>query len=85
MGKLLYRPILGDILLANLRIAPAIVFYAMFPVGIVTFAVVPALKSAALALPLDLVCFLERSPTAHMISQITRRCETGISSLLCWI
>ena len=41
MGKLLYRPILGDILLANLRIAPAIVFYAMFPVGIVTFAVVP--------------------------------------------
>jgi uncharacterized membrane protein len=45
MGKLLYRPILGDILLANLRITPAIVFYAMFPVGIVTFAVVPALKS----------------------------------------
>jgi len=48
MGKLLYRPILGDILLANLRITPAIVFYAMFPVGIVTFAVVPALKSGGI-------------------------------------
>ena len=48
MGKLLYRPILGDILLANLRIAPAIVFYATFPVGIVTFAVVPALKSGSI-------------------------------------
>ncbi len=48
MGKLLYRPILGDILLANLRITPAIVFYAMFPVGIVTFAVVPALKSGSI-------------------------------------
>jgi len=48
MGKLLYRPILGDILLATLRIAPAIVFYAMFPVGIVTFAVVPALKSGSI-------------------------------------
>jgi uncharacterized membrane protein len=48
MGKLLYRPILGDILLANLRITPAIVFYAMFPVGIMTFAVVPALKSGGI-------------------------------------
>jgi uncharacterized membrane protein len=48
MGKLLYRPILGDILLTNLRIAPAIVFYAVFPVGIVTFAVVPALKSGSI-------------------------------------
>jgi uncharacterized membrane protein len=35
MGNLIYRPILGDILLPSLRVAPAVVFYAMFPVGIV--------------------------------------------------
>jgi uncharacterized membrane protein len=44
MGAALYRSTLGDVLLANLRIAPAILFYAMFPVGIVIFAVMPALR-----------------------------------------
>jgi uncharacterized membrane protein len=44
MGPLLYRPALGDILTTNLRIAPAIVFYAMYPVGVVAFAVLPALR-----------------------------------------
>ena len=48
MGNLIYRPILGDILLPSLRIAPAIVFYVMFPVGIVVFAVMPALKSGGI-------------------------------------
>jgi uncharacterized membrane protein len=45
MGNLVYRPTLGDILLTNLRIAPALVFYAAFPVGIVAFVVMPALKA----------------------------------------
>lgn len=45
MGARLYLPVLGDILLDNLRIAPAIVFYALFPVGIVTFAVRPGLEA----------------------------------------
>jgi uncharacterized membrane protein len=48
MGNLLYRPILGDILLLSLRIAPAVVFYAVFPVGIVVFAAMPALKSGGI-------------------------------------
>lgn len=47
MGPLLYRPILGDILLTNLRAVPAIAFYLIFPVGIVTFAVMPALRTAS--------------------------------------
>ena len=29
MGNMIYRPVLGDILLPSLRIAPAIVFYVM--------------------------------------------------------
>jgi uncharacterized membrane protein len=45
MGKLLYRPTLGDILLDDLRIAPAMVFYFAYPIGVVAFAVMPGLRS----------------------------------------
>ncbi len=39
----LYRPLLGDILLLGFRPAPAILFYLLYVVGIVIFAVRPAL------------------------------------------
>jgi len=48
MGGLLYRPILGDILLENLRIAPAIAFYLAYPIGVVVFAVLPGLRAGSL-------------------------------------
>jgi uncharacterized membrane protein len=48
MGPLLYKPVLGDILLPSVRIGPAIAFYAMYPVGIVVFAVLPGLRSGSL-------------------------------------
>jgi uncharacterized membrane protein len=54
MGSRLYRPTLGDILLPNLRPAPAVVFYLLFPLGIVIFAVIPALKSGGMATALVL-------------------------------
>lgn len=44
----LYRPILGDILLAKFSIAPAVVFYLLYPAGLVFFAVGPALKGGGL-------------------------------------
>jgi uncharacterized membrane protein len=47
MGPALYRPTLGDILLADLRVAPAIAFYSIYPVGLLVFAVLPALKSGS--------------------------------------
>jgi uncharacterized membrane protein len=47
MGPLLYRPALGDILAPALRIAPAIAFYLMYPIGVVVFAVLPALRAQA--------------------------------------
>jgi uncharacterized membrane protein len=53
MGKILYRSTLGDILLTDLRIAPAIVFYLAYPIGVVVFAVMPGLRSNSL-----LVAFL---------------------------
>jgi uncharacterized membrane protein len=48
MGNMLYRPILSDILLPSLRAPPAIVFYLIFPVGIVVFVAMPAIKSGNL-------------------------------------
>jgi len=45
MGKALYRPILGDILLDSFNPIPAIVFYLLYVVGIVIFAVAPALRT----------------------------------------
>lgn len=49
MGPILYRPALAEILAPNLRIAPAIAFYSMYPIGIVVFAVMPALRSGSIA------------------------------------
>jgi uncharacterized membrane protein len=47
MGPALYRPTLGDILLTDVRVAPALVFYAIYPVGLLVFAVMPGLKSGS--------------------------------------
>jgi uncharacterized membrane protein len=41
-GNRIYRPILGDILLEKFSVAPALVFYALYVLGIVIFAVAPA-------------------------------------------
>ncbi len=45
MGPILYRPTLADILAPNVRLAPAIVFYLGYPVGVVMFAVLPGLRT----------------------------------------
>jgi len=48
MASRLYRPTLGDIALAEVNLAPAAVFYLLFPVGLVFFAVMPALKAGGI-------------------------------------
>jgi uncharacterized membrane protein len=48
MGSAVYRPVLADILAPNLRLAPAFVFYAAFPIGLVVFGVLPGMRSGAL-------------------------------------
>ncbi|WP_295812362.1 DUF2177 family protein [uncultured Nitratireductor sp.] len=45
MGKLVYRPTLGDILLEQLRIAPAIFFYLAFPAGVLIFGTLTGIRS----------------------------------------
>lgn len=42
MGKAFYRPILGELLLDEFRLAPAAVFYFLYVLAICVFAVAPA-------------------------------------------
>jgi len=49
MAKRFYRPTLGDILLPGVNMAPAIVFYILFPIGLVFFAVAPALRAGSIS------------------------------------
>ena len=49
MANRLYRPTLGDIMLADAKLLPAVAFYLIYPAGLVIFAVLPAVKSGSLA------------------------------------
>ncbi|NWG24393.1 MAG: DUF2177 family protein [Pseudorhodoplanes sp.] len=49
MAPRFYKPIMGDIALSGFNLGPAIAFYLLYPVGIVIFAVAPALKSGSVA------------------------------------
>ena len=48
MSSRLYKPVLGDILLARFNLMPAAIFYLLYPIGLVIFAVSPALKTGNL-------------------------------------
>jgi len=48
MASRFYRPTLGDVLLANVNLTAGVAFYLIYPVGLVIFAVLPALKSGGL-------------------------------------
>lgn len=48
IGSVLYRPVLGDVLAPTVRVMPAVAFYLLYPVGLVVFAIAPALKSGSL-------------------------------------
>jgi uncharacterized membrane protein len=48
MASRLYRPTLGDIMLADVNLPAGVAFYLIYPIGLVIFAVLPALKSGSL-------------------------------------
>jgi uncharacterized membrane protein len=50
----LYRPALGDLLLNGVNLPPAIIFYLLYPAGLVVFAIAPTLKSGNVATALVL-------------------------------
>ena len=48
MAPRYYRPIMGDIVLATVNLPAAIAFYVLYPIGLLIFAIYPALKSGSL-------------------------------------
>jgi|ERR1700744_1907648 uncharacterized membrane protein len=50
MAPRLYRPTLDNILIAEVNLPPAIMFYLFYPVGLVVFALIPALKSESITI-----------------------------------
>lgn len=48
-ANVLYKPTLGDILLPSPRLAPLIAFYLMYPVALLVFAGLPAIKAGSMA------------------------------------
>jgi len=50
MASRFYRPILGDMASSSVNFPPALAFYALYPIGLVIFAIQPALKSGSLAM-----------------------------------
>jgi uncharacterized membrane protein len=48
MAPRFYRPTLGDIAISGVNLPPAILFYAIYPVGVLIFAISPALKNDSL-------------------------------------
>ena len=47
MASRFYKPMLGDIAIAGVNLPPAILFYAIYPIGLMIFAVEPALRAGS--------------------------------------
>lgn len=47
MAPRFYKPTLGDIAVAGVNLTPAIVFYVLYPLGLVIFAIDPALRTVS--------------------------------------
>ncbi|MDB5525000.1 MAG: putative transrane protein [Rhizobium sp.] len=48
MANVLYRPTMGDMLAAQFRVAPAVIFYLIFVAGLTFFAVRPAIAEGSI-------------------------------------
>jgi len=49
MAPRLYRPTLGDIVISGVNLPPAILFYIVYPVGLLIFVINPALKNGSIS------------------------------------
>jgi uncharacterized membrane protein len=52
MAPRYYKPIMGDIAISGVNLPPAIAFYVIYPIGLVIFAIAPALKAGSPAMAL---------------------------------
>jgi uncharacterized membrane protein len=49
MVSRVYRPAMGDLLRSDVNLPPAVVFYLLYPVGLLIFAINPALRAGSAA------------------------------------
>jgi len=49
MAPRFYRPTLGDIAISGVNLPPAILFYIVYPIGLLVFVINPALKSGSIS------------------------------------
>ena len=75
MGQTFYRRLLGDMAVEGFRLAPAVLFYAIYVLGIVILAIAPALESGRwqVALWRGLVFGLCAYATYDLTNQATLR------------
>ena len=80
MGERMYRLILGDILRPEPRLWPAMVFYLLYPLGLIGFAALPAYQdgSPTRALVLGLMFGCSTYGTFDLTNQATLRNWTTI-------
>ena len=84
MSGRLYKPVLSDILLPKFSVMPAAAFYLLYPIGLVIFAVTPALKAGNLptALLLGALFGLFTYGTYDLTNQATLRNWTTSLTLI---
>jgi uncharacterized membrane protein len=80
MGERMYRPILGDMLRPEPWLWPAVVFYLLYPLGLIGFVVLPAYQddSPVRALVLGLMFGCLTYATYDLTNQATLRNWTTI-------
>ena len=83
MGEWMYRPTLGDILLPQPRLWPAVIFYLLYPLGLLGFAVMPAYhdESSIRALVLGCMFGFFTYATYDLTNQATLRNWTTLLSV----
>jgi uncharacterized membrane protein len=88
MADRLYRPALGRLMLDRFALAPAAIFYALYMIGVVAFAIAPALEGGrwTTALGLGALLGLVSYGTYDLTNQATLRDWPWRVTLadLCW-
>ncbi len=88
MADRLYRPVMGDMLLPEFRLLPAMIFYLVYPVGLLFLAIRPALREGSLtaAILSGAVLGFTAYATYDLTNQatMTRWSTTLTIADLCW-
>ncbi len=88
MADRLYRPAIGSIMLEQFALAPAVIFYVIYIVGVVVFAVAPSLVTGrwTTALALGALLGLMAYATYDLTNQATLKNWSWTVTIadLCW-